>query len=348
MIRYTLMMLVCAALGGALFAADELTTTDGDKLVGTFEKLEGGEVHFKTTSSGVVKVPAAKVATLTLEKSLDARIRSSDDLKDQKSVKLASKGGKLVVTDELGERETELSRFKGINEALPDERPVWDLSALGLLSWTEGNTETVSLGYRFDLKRTAKHNFQHLFARGSYLQDRTLEEDSVRERNHQVGYLYRYIFDFGLTIELTQDFYFNELGGYHYRSVTGLGPGYYILRQEKLWWYAAAHLTYTHEDLINGGEDRGYLGARARTEADWKGLGDSLHVNAKSEILFDFDETKNLQVNNALLVEYKFASYFSAGMLVEHWWDNIPAPGFDHHDFRFTFTLGFAWSGRWV
>ncbi|MCC7508701.1 MAG: DUF481 domain-containing protein [Planctomycetes bacterium] len=334
---------------GALFAADTLVTTDGDTLVGKFEKLEAGEVYFNSGALGTIKVPVAKVASLELDGERDATLRVGDDIKQQQSGKLLTRDGKLIFR--AGGNETTIENFagvNGINETLPDERPIWEVSALGSFSLTAGNTNTYSLGYRFDIKRTSKHNFMTWYGRGSYFQDRNLEEDPVRERKHHFGYLYRYIFDFRLTLEVTEDLYFNEFAGYHYRSITGIGPGYQILNDPKLWWNVAAHLTYTYEDQMGGAEDRGYLGARARTELDWVGVNDTLHVNFRSEVLFDFDEFKNINVNNSLLVEYKFGGYFTAGLLVEHSFDNLPPLEFKKHDFRLTFTIGISWSGRWI
>ena len=345
--RIAYFLLAMLLMLAAPLAADELTTTDGDKLVGTFEKLENGEVYFTTKSAGAVKVPVAKVASLSLDTTRKARIRTGDDIKAQQEAELSTRDGKLVVKLEAGELDVEsLAGLKGIDETLPDERAIWDVSALGTFSWTEGNTRTYSLGYRFDIKRTTKHNFMTLFGRGSYFQDRNLEEEPVRERKHHIGYHYSYIFDFNLTIDFTEDLYFNEFAGYHYRSVTGLGPGYYILRQERLTWHVGAHLTYTYEDQLAGAEDRGYLGARLMTEFDWSSPSGMLHVNYKGALMFDFDESKNLTGNQSLLIEHKLGSFVTAGLLIEHAWDNLPPEKFKHHDFRFTFTLGFAWSTR--
>ena len=341
-----LFCLLALLLLAAPLAADELTTTDGDKLVGKFVKLEGGEVYFNTNSSGEVKVPAGKVAGVVLDEERDARLRREGDIKSQEEVKILSIDGKLYFRDKDGEQLVDLATVQGIDEAVPDERPLWDVSALAVFSWTEGNTRTYSLGYRFDIKRTTKHNFMTLFGRGSYFQDRELPEDSVRERKHHFGYHYRYIFDFNLTIDATEDLYFNEFAGYHWRSITGVGPGYYLLRQEKLTWHVGAHLTYTYEDQIAGAEDRGYFGARVMTEFDWKSANDMFHVNYKGELLFDFDESKNVTGNQSLLLEHKFLSYFTAGLLIEHAWDNLPPPKFKHHDFRLSLAIGFSWGAR--
>lgn len=339
-------LLAAVIVFAGVLAADELTTTDGDRLVGTFEKLEGGVVFFNTDSSGVVEVPEDKVESLTLDEERKVRLRFSDDVQVQEEATIYMREGRLYYRNADADEELDLGAVQGIDEAVPDTRPKWTISAIGSLAWTEGNTETVSLGYRFDIKRETEHNFQNLFATGSYFQDRSLEQDSVRERKHHIGYLYRYIFDFRLTIDLTQDFYFNEFAGYNYRSITGFGPGYYIFLEDKLSWHVAAHVTYTYEDQLGGAEDRGYWGARLRTEFDWVSEDDTLHVHYKGELLFDFDEVKNVQGNQALLVEYSFLQYFRAGLLIEHQWDNLPPEEFEKHDLRIAVTVGFRWSGR--
>ena len=327
--------------------ADELTTIEGDTFVGKFEKLENGEVHFTTESIGLVKIPVDKVDKLNLDEPRDVRVRTSDNVKDQQNGKLRTEDGDLVIELDAGELEVDsLSGIKGIDETLPDERAKWDVTALGTFAWTEGNTRTYTLGMRFDIKRETTHNWMTLFGRGSYYQDRNLEEDSVRERKYHFGYHYRYVFDFNLTLDFTQDVYFNEFAGYHYRSVTGLGPGYYIFREDRLSWHVSGHLTYTYEDQMAGADDRGYFGARLGTEFDWRSPSGMMHINYKGSLLFDFDESKNLTGHQALLIEHNFMTYFTLGLLIEHDWDNLPPPDFKHHDFRFTLTLGFSWSGR--
>ncbi|MBX3459716.1 MAG: DUF481 domain-containing protein [Planctomycetes bacterium] len=346
--RFLFVVLLLVA-GAWLSATDKLTTTNGDVLVGTFDKLEAGHVHFTSPDTGTVKIAVEKVARLELDGEREVSLRTAEDIKQQQKGKLVTRDGKLVFVSSAGELSIDnLGAVKGVNETLPDERPLWEASLLGTFSMTEGNTDTYSLGYRFDIKRHGKRNFQTLFGRGSYFEDTNLLEDQVRERRHDFGYLYRYIFDFRLTIEVTEDLSFNEFAGYRWRSITGVGPGYQIIKEDRMWWNVAAHAIYVYEDLIFGGEDRGYFGARARTEFDWVGLNETLHINFKSEVLFDFDIIENVVVNSALLAEYKFGGYFSAGLLVEHSFDNVPTPGFFRNDFRFTFTIGISWSGRWV
>jgi len=347
--RIVLLSLILAVCATTCFAGDELITKDGTRLVGKFEKLEAGQYYFTDTSAGAVKIPADKVAALTLEKELKVKVRRGEDAQVQEDATIFTNAGVLYVRGKQGDDEaTPFEMLKGINEAVPDLRPIWSASLIGIFGWTEGNSQTYSLGFRGDVKREGKHNSMGMYAEGRYLQDREVEEEQVRQREYAFGYYYRYIFSFRLTIDVTEDITMNELAGYHWRSITGVGPGYYFLREERMSLHLGAHVTYTYEDLMNGAEDRNYWGARARAEFDWATADGKYHVNAKSEILFDFEESKNLVVNNSLLAEAKLTSWASAGLLIRHSWDNIPTPGFFHHDFSLTFTLGISWSGRWV
>lgn len=329
--------------------ADELVTTEGSTFNGTFTKLEDGHVFFTDKAAGEVKVPVAKVASLSLDGEKQARIRRGMDIDFQEEVTLSTKDGGIVVRAKDGVTETTtLAALRGVNETVPDRRPLWTASLLGSFGWTDGNTKTYSMGFRGDLKRETEFNFQGLYAEGNYLQDRNIEEDPVRRRDYAAGYFYRYIFKFNLTIDLTEDVTWNELAGYHWRSITGFGPGYYIIREEHQSLHAGMALTYTYEDLMFGAEDRSYWGLRFRAEYDHVWPEKNTHLNARSDLLLDFDEFKNVVLNNTLLVETKPVPWLSAGLLVRHTWDNMPVPGFKQHDFSLLFTLGISWSGRWV
>ena len=101
--KYAYLLLVLLFVVASPLAADELTTTDGDKLVGTFEKLENGEVYFTSKSAGAVTVPVGKVASLTLDASRKARVRTGEDVKQQQEAEISTRDGKLVVKLEAGE-----------------------------------------------------------------------------------------------------------------------------------------------------------------------------------------------------------------------------------------------------
>ena len=343
LIPLMLVMLLC----GALFGQDKLTTTGGDVLNGKFVKLEAGKVFFEAEKVGKLEIPVGNVKELVLGAARDVNWRVGEDAQKQEKGTLSSREGKIYLKDATGEREIDLSKFKGIDETVPDLSPFWDISARFAYGWTEGNTNTYSMNFRFDIKRTSQVNVMSLFGEGNYFQDRRLKEDSVRRRDYALGYSYSYVFKFGLTIDLTEDLTMNELAGYHWRSVTGLGVGYYIIKNDTTQFHVAGHGTYTHEDLMFGAEDQHYFGARLRAMFETFQLDRNLHIKAKSELLFDFSEIKNLVVNNEFLAEYKFLSYFTAGLLIRHTWDNIPTDGFFHHDFSFLLTLGFSWGGHW-
>lgn len=342
--RYWVLVVLAAVIGAmpawGQNAKDELTTSEDETLVGKFIKIDGGEVHFESATAGLIKLDVKEVTAIKLAAARKMFVREGDN--KYREVNLASRDGKLFD----GDKEIKPGEVGFLDSALPDTRPDWTVSARLSFGWTEGNTKTYSMDGRFDITRKTKHNYATLFGEANYLQDRTLEENPVIERNFLLGGAYRYIFDFNLTIDVTQDFFFNELAGFHFRSITGVGPGYYFTRKPELTTHLGAHLVYVYEDQMFGAEDRGYLGARLRGEVDSVLLEGAFHLNFKTEVIFDFDETKNVMWNNQLLVDYQFASYFTAGLVISHSWDNVPPPKFFHHDWKFMFTIGFSWGGK--
>ncbi len=324
-------------------AEDELETTSEESLVGKFIKIENGVVFFESETLGLQKVKTGDVAKLTIAKPRKMFVRTGDEYKPSQEVAVTTKEGKLFT----GDKEVKIAELGFLADSPPDTRADWFAGARMSFSWTEGNTKTYAFDARFDITRTTKHDYSTLFGEANYLQDREREIDPVLERNFLLGGAYRYIFDFNLTIDATQDFYFNELAGYHYRSITGFGPGYYFTRSHELTAHIGAHLVYVYEDQMFGAENRGYFGARIRAEVDTWQLEDDFHLNFKTEVIFDFDESRNTLWNNRLLVTYQFAEHFDAGIEIRHSFDNLPPPGFFHHDFEFLLTIGFSWGGKW-
>ncbi|MCC6573705.1 MAG: DUF481 domain-containing protein [Planctomycetes bacterium] len=324
---------------------DELTTTEEETLVGKFVKIDAGKVYFESATLGLLKFDVEDVSEIKLAASRKMFLREGekDEYAKYREVTVTSKDGKLFA----GDKEITPKTVGFLDAAPPDNRPDWTVGAFLSFGWTEGNTKTYELDGRFDITRTTKHTFSTLFGEANYLQDRERDEEPVLERNFLLGAAFRYVFDFRLTIDATQDFYFNELAGYHFRSITGVGPGYYFTRSHELTTHAGLHLVYVYEDLMNRAENRGYFGARVRGEVDTWQLEDDFHLNFKTEVIFDFDEPKNVMWNNLLLVDYHFAEHFTAGLLISHQFDNLPAPGFFHHDWKFLITLGFSWGGKW-
>ncbi len=345
-----LLVLACAASMPAQESppakSDSLRTNSGESIQGKFLKLEGGAVHFQTTDIGTVQVRVARIQELVLAEPRKARVRLSVDIRHQEEVTLSTRNGLLVLRDNASERELRLNQLKGIDEVVPAGDATWNIGGRAFVSYVEGNVKNVTLGFRFDIRRNTLFNEIKLFAEGNFLQDRLLKEDQVRRRDFAAGFLYRYNAPFRLTADLTQDYFSNELAAMHYRSITGTGLSYFPAREPDYSWSLSAAATYTIEDLSKKAEDRRFMGARCRTELDTWAENRIIHFRLMAEVLFDFEEMKNITATYEALLEIKFLGFFTLGISFRDQFDNLPVAGRFHHDVTVGAVLGIAWGGK--
>jgi hypothetical protein len=340
-----------AACAGALSAEDApaidtLRTVSGEFLRGKLLKLENGNILFQATDAGQVTVPVSRVVELNLGAPREARVRLSVDVRHQERVTLSTRKGKVILNDSGGERELALSDLRGIDEALPAGDANWSINGRAFASYLEGNVKNFSLGFRFDVARTTFEHEIKFFSEGNFLQDRLLKEDQVRRRDFAAGTSYRYNAPFRLSCDITEDYYINQFAGFHYRSITGSGLTYFPVRSPDLTYSLSAAGTYVVEDLLNKAEDRKYFGARGRSEFDGWAEARTVHFRAFAEVLFDFEEAKNITATFEALFEVKIFTYFTLGISLRDVFDNLPPPGRFHHDLIVTAFLGVAFGGK--
>jgi len=347
-----ILVLIAALCAPALAAKDDpppndtLKTASGEFLRGKFVRLENSQVIFQTTDMGQTTVPAGRVSELVLGAPREARVRLSVDIRHQEKVTLSTRKGRIVIKDNSGEREFSLSDFKGIDENLPPGDANWSVNGRAFASYLEGNVKNFSLGFRFDIARTTFEHEWKLFAEGNFLQDRLLKEDQVRRRDFAFGTSYRYNAPLRVSCDVTEDLYINRFAGFNYRSITGTGLTYFPLREPEARFSISVAGTYVVEDLINKAEDRKYFGARARGEFDGWAEQRTFHFRAFAEVLFDFEEQKNITATFEALFEVKVFTYFTLGISLRDVFDNLPPPKRYHHDLTVTAFLGVAFGGQ--
>lgn len=342
-------LLLCAPALSAEAASpplDTLRTVSGEFLRGKLLKLEGGNIIFQATDMGQVTVPVSRVAELILAEPRAARVRLSVDIRHQEQVTLSTRKGKVIIKDSGGERELTLGDIRGIDENVPAGDANWSVNGRAFASYLEGNVKNFSLGFRFDVARTTFEHEIKFFAEGNFLQDRLLKEDQVRRRDFAFGTSYRYNAPLRISCDLTEDYYINQFAGFHYRSITGTGLTYFPVRTPDLTFSVSAAATYVVEDLLNKAEDRKYVGARGRGEFDGWAESRTFHFRAFAEVLFDFEETKNITATFEALFEVKVFSYFTLGVSLRDVFDNLPPPSRFHHDLVVTAFLGVAFGGK--
>ncbi|MEE9311655.1 MAG: DUF481 domain-containing protein, partial [Planctomycetota bacterium] len=237
----------------SLSAADKVILVNGETMIGSFKKFEAGKVYFSSETAGDVEIDAANIASIDLENGIDIFVARSKDLTEQTEGKLTTKDGKLFLEEGGESSEIALTDFVALTVEKHDPRPDWTANARFYMQYKEGNTETTTLGGRFDIYRKTENTEARTYGEITYQDNRNIQgDDYITERNILLGARYSYIFDFKLAVDAYTDWRFDEFRGYRYKATFGLGPSYYVRKEPdstiKVW----GALTYNIEDNING------------------------------------------------------------------------------------------------
>lgn len=342
----TMLILLLLILPLSLFAADKITLVNGETMIGTFKKFESGKVHFSSETAGDIKIDPAKIASIDLENSIDIYVARSKDLTEQTEGTLTSKDGKLILSEGEDSSEVALTDFVALTLEQHDDRPDWTATARFYMQYKEGNTETTTIGGRFDIYRVTKNTEGRAYGEVTYVDNRNLEDDYITERNIILGTRFSYVFDFKLSVDAFTDWRFDEFKGYRYKAVFGLGPSYFVRKEPDSSIRVWGALSYNTEDNINGAEDRSYMGGRVGVDTNDYFLDRSLHVEFHGWLSFDFEESNNIEGMAELIVDYKLADWLTTGAIARWEWDNEPSLGFDRSDLLLRWTIGVSWGGH--
>ncbi|MDC1142745.1 DUF481 domain-containing protein [Planctomycetota bacterium] len=343
-----LILMMLLILPVSLMVADKLTLINGETMIGSFKKFENGKVFFNSETAGDVEITAESIATIELENAIDIFVARTTDMTKQTTGKLTTRDGKLFLEEGSESSEVAFTDFVAMTLEQHDDRPEWNASLRAYVQYKEGNTETTTVGGRFDINRRTKSTVSRGYGEVTYTDNRNLLQDKVTQREFLLGASFSYVFDFKLAVDAFTDWRFNEFSGYRYKAVFGVGPSYYVIKEADTTVKTWAALTYNTEDNINGTEDRSYLGARVGVDTTDIFLDGSLRVEFHGWYGFDFEETKNMEAVAELMVDYKLASWLTTGVLGRWQWDNEPSVGFDRSDLTLRWTIGITWGGRWI
>lgn len=343
-----LIVLLLLALPLSLAAADKVVLTNGETLVGTFKKFEGGKLHFSSESAGDVEIAAEQIASLELEDGVDIFVARSKDLTEQTKGTLTTKEGKLFLEEGGESSEIAFTDFISLTLEEHDSSPRWTANARFFFQYKDGNTETTTLGGRFDVYRNTANTEARVYGEIGYEDNRNLPENKVTDRYTLMGARYSYIFDFKLAVDAFTEWRFDEFKGYRHKAVFGLGASYYVRNEPDSSIKAWAALTYNIEDNIKGTDDRSYFGARIGVDTNDYFLDRKLHIETHTWLAFDFEETENMEVSTEVLADYAINGWLTTGVQIRFDWDNVPSLGFERGDLLFRWTVGITWGGRWV
>ena len=248
--------------------ADEVTFENGERFIGTFQRVEGKSLIFKSEIAGEISVDISKIKDISSEKLLEILL---DDGTLLKGKIIKREEGTFIVQEEIGGAKQTFVKAD-LDDIYPSPRPKvkWsgNISAGFKSSHGSSYSEDTNVDWNFGL-RTKKHRFKQ---GGWFVVERSKDSDGDKittEENFTIFANYSYFFTekfFGYWSERFKKDHIDDLD---YRITSAWGAGYQWKETGKLDVYTFAGLGYLHEKYASRVPNPNYSETESVGEKKW-------------------------------------------------------------------------------
>ena len=205
--------------------ADEVVFENGERLIGTFQKVEGKNLIFKSEIAGELSVDISKIKTISSEKLLEILLDDGTLLQGKTIIR---EEDTFIVQEETEEAEQTFVKAD-LYDIYPAPRPkvIWSATLSAGFKSSHGSSfsedTTVDWGFRL---RTKRHRFRQF---GRLVIERAEDGDGEKittEENFTIGGIYDYFFTkkfYGFWSERFKKDHIDDLS---YRLTHAWGVGY--------------------------------------------------------------------------------------------------------------------------
>ncbi len=332
----TLIVLAMAwmPLAGTPALADSIVLSDGSILIGTVKGLSDGKLLFDTSFAGVLTIDASTVMSILADQPLNVALSTGDRLVGKLEPNEAGDGfvvktkfADVPITssdvDHIWTKDSKSPEQVTLEQAIAKHQTKWGatIEAGGVMK--EGNTDSLNVHGRFELRRSTSDDLLKFYLRAEYA-----EQDDIRNRSEIIGGAdYEYQFADRWSWYARSELEFDEFENLDLRTTVATGVGYNWIRKDQVDLKTRAGIGYVHESFNNGTTENkaiADLGLALRWDIlDWM----RLTHDATYSPSFDGIEDYRLTFDSALTFPLGTSEVwkFKLGVLNEY--DSLPAPG---------------------
>ena len=326
-----LLIFLLWGMGSAPAFADTIEFGDGNVLQGTVATLEKGTLTFSTEYAEKIKIPVAKIKTISTDKAVILKMINDSVLTGKLST--LEDGRVAILLEPLGETVPfQWNKIKTINE--PPGSWTGNFAAGGTVQ--TGNVERASISAGLDARRDWEHDRFQFRVLHNYAE----QDGNIVARNTfgamKFDHFFTENFFSGLSLELLKD-QFKDL---NLRAIIGLGLGYRFWNDEVKTLELEAGLTYFSEDLDLGQDDQ-FMSGRVGMTFSYKIIENLL---LKNYTLYypGLEEPDQYRLRNEASLISQLGQGWS--LKLTHIFDqnSHPAPGIEDKDQQYIFALQYT------
>jgi len=264
----TILVLTALAILCCNSHADEVVFENGERLIGTFKKVEGKKMIFKSEIAGEISVDISKIREISSDGLLEILLDDGTLLRG-KIIK-QEKDAFIVQEETAGAKQTFVEA--NLYDIYPSPRPKVKLSgslSAGFKS-SHGSSfsEDTSLNWDF-LLRTKKHRFRQ---GGWMVIERSEDSDGDKittEENFTIFATYAYFFTEKIFGYWSERFKKDHIDDLEYRLTSAWGAGYQWVETDKLDFYTFAGPGYLQEKYESRVPNPRYTEERPTRQPKW-------------------------------------------------------------------------------
>lgn len=311
--------------------ADELLLKNGDRISGTFIRLEENNVFFKTPYAGELSIDWNQVDKVVSQTAMDIELKDGTTVV---SKELKVESGSLTVN--RAEEPIPVAQVKAINPTPIPEVKITARANVGL-SQERGNTDTDNLNLDGRLVvRTTNHRY---IAAGEFTQE---QADSINTSKNWLAlgeYDYFWTKTWFLYMRLLYEN--DDFADLDLRQTYGTGIGHQFFESDDLNLLVSAGPAYVNEDFIEAGDDD-FAAAQWGVDYDqyfFNSFFQLFHVNTG---FWSLEDSSKWVVLTRQGVRFPLYKGITATFQYNYDYNNDPSPDAEEKwDSRVLFMLGY-------
>ncbi len=319
--------------------ADVLEFNNGDRLEGKVVSMGNGEMVFRSSMVGEIKVPMASLKQFSTDQAEELHFTDGTVLQQQ--VVTDGRGSSVARGEVIAAQSIALDQLAAINP--PPPPPVEWTGRVGAgITVETGNTETQDASVSVDAKRETPED--RIILDAEYIENKETNIDTgietTSKRRYALGGHYDYFVapdwyvygDMGAEKEVTANL--------DSRTTVGSGIGKRFIRTDRTEFDFELGLSWVSENFSDTTEDEDYAALRVAWRFDQK-LGEITRFFHKGEWYPSVEDSDNQLVQTQTGIRTRVLNILSAEAKVIFDWDNTPA--MDKREDDTTYILGLGW-----
>lgn len=217
----------------------------------------------------------------------------------------------------------------------PPANPPWETSAAAGLTLTRGNSDTLTAVATITTSRKGKVNEWHFGLEGAYGEN---DGKKNNESIHGFGQ-YNHLFTDRFYLFGRADALYDGIANIKYRVTLTVGPGYYLIKNDKTRLSVEAGPGVVFEKLDDKKSDT-YAVIRFAERFEHK-LNDKSKVWESAEFLPKIDNWGDYVANGEVGLETSLTEKLSLRPYIQDSYRSVPAPGRKHNDLKLVVAVAY-------